>query len=185
MSKKASHQISYNLLQILEQRFNQNKDRHPAIQWNTVLDRLTKMPEKLQVLDKMETTGGEPDVVSINEKKKEIIFFDCAEESPKDRRSLCYDEDALLSRKQHPPKDSAINLAKHIGISILTEEQYRHLQTLGKFDLKTSSWILTPESIRTLGGALFCDRRYNAVFTYHNGADSYYAARGFRGCLYV
>ncbi|HNM06623.1 MAG TPA: DUF4256 domain-containing protein, partial [Leptospiraceae bacterium] len=141
--------------------------------------------DKLRSLSEMERTGGEPDVVAYDKKTDEFIFFDCSAESPKDRRSLCYDREALDSRKEHKPKNSAADMAEEMGIELLTEEQYRELQTLGKFDLKTSSWIRTPEKIRKLGGAVFCDRRYDTVFLYHNGAESYYAARGFRGSLRV
>jgi hypothetical protein len=142
-------------------------------------------PDKLWTLNEMETTGGEPDVVSYDKKNDEYIFYDCSPESPKGRRSICYDDEALEARKEHKPEDSAINMATSMGIEMLTEEQYRELQQLGNFDLKTSSWVKTPAAVRELGGALFCDRRYNHVFTYHNGAESYYAARGFRGSLSV
>ena len=155
------------------------------IEWVKVKARLEANPEKLWSLDEMETTGGEPDVVGYDKKTGEYIFYDCSAESPKERRSLCYDREALESRKEHKPKNSAIDMAAEMGIELLTEEQYRELQMLGEFDLKTSSWIKTPSAIRELGGAVFCDRRYNHVFLYHNGAESYYAARGFRGLLRI
>lgn len=173
------------LLKTLKTRFEKNVNRHKGILWSAVQAKLESNPDKLSPLHEMERTGGEPDVVGIDKKTKEIIFFDCSEESPKERRSLCYDREALNARKEHKPKNSAMDMAVSMGIEILTEEQYRELQTLGHFDLKTSSWIQTPSAIRKLGGALFCDRRYNTVFTYHNGAESYYAARGFRGSLKV
>ncbi|MGZ8538034.1 MAG: DUF4256 domain-containing protein, partial [Flavisolibacter sp.] len=161
-----------------------------GLEWNIVQLKLETDPdsyrdEKLWTLNEMETTGGEPDVVAYDKKMDEIIFYDCAEESPKGRRSICYDGEALESRKEHKPKNNAVDMATAMGIELLSEEQYRELQKLGKFDLKTSSWIKTPGAIRELGGALFCDRRYNQVFLYHNGAESYYAARGFRGLLRV
>ena len=155
------------------------------IEWAKVKARLEANPEKLWSLDEMEATGGEPDVVGYDKKTGEYIFYDCSAESPKERRSLCYDREALESRKEHKPKNSAIDMAAEMGIELLTEEQYRELQTLGEFDLKTSSWIKTPSAIRELGGAVFCDRRYNNVFLYHNGAESYYAVRGFRGSLRI
>lgn len=173
------------IIKILQIRFEQNMNRHKGIKWVEVQTKLEADPGKLWSLNEMEVTGGEPDVVSYDKKSDEYIFYDCSAESPKGRRSLCYDEDALESRKQHKPKDSALNMAAYMGIELLNEEQYRYLQTLGEFDLKTSSWIVTPGNIRELGGALFCDRRYNTVFTYHNGAESYYAARGFRASLRV
>jgi hypothetical protein len=159
--------------------------RHEAQDWVKVQARLEADAEKLWPLFEMERTGGEPDVVGFDKKTGEYVFFDCSAESPKGRRSLCYDRAALDSRKEHKPADSAVDAAAAIGIEILTEEQYRELQKLGEFDLKTSSWVKTPSEIRILGGAIFCDRRYNTVFTYHNGAESYYAARGFRGSLRV
>jgi hypothetical protein len=174
---------SEELLQILKARFEKHKHRHPNIVWNDVQAKLEASPEKLWVLDEMEITGGEPDVVGQDEKSGEYLFVDCAAESPKGRRSICYDHEALESRKEHKPQNSALQLAADMGIELLTEKQYRDLQQLDKFDLKTSSWVTTPPSIRKLGGALFCDRRYDTVFTYHNGAESYYAARGFRGML--
>lgn len=173
------------LLGILKVRFDKNKKWHKDIEWNKVLAKLEANPDKLWSLNEMETTGGEPDVISFNKKTGEYLYCDCSIESPKDRRSLCYDREALNSRKENKPKNSAIDIATEMGIEILTEEEYRMLQTLGEFDLKTSSWIKTPSEIRKLGGALFCDRRYNSVFVYHNGAESYYAARGFRGAIWI
>lgn len=184
-NKALSASQSDDLISILKKRFEQNPNRHKGIDWKSIEAKLKTSTDKLWSLNEMEITGGEPDVVGVDKKTKEYIFFDCSPESPKDRRSICYDRAALNSRKEHKPKSSAEDMAAEIGITILTEEQYRYLQTLGAFDLKTSSWILTPEPIRKLGGALFCDRRYNQVFVYHNGAESYYAARGFRGALYV
>ena len=171
------------LLKILQQRFEKNMSRHKGLEWSKVQITLERNPGKLWSLNEMERTGGEPDVVGFDKKTREYIFYDCSAESPSGRRSLCYDKAALESRKEHKPKDSAVNMASAMGIELLTEEQYRQLQQLGNFDLKTSSWIQTPGEIRKLGGAIFCDRRYNTVFTYHNGAESYYAARGFRGVL--
>lgn len=173
------------LLHTLKTRFEKNKERHKGIEWSDVLTKLEANAEKLWSLHEMETTGGEPDVVDFDKKAGEYIFYDCSAESPKDRRSLCYDHEALESRKEHKPKNSALQMATEMGIELLTEDKYRQLQKTGKFDTKTSSWITTPAEIRELGGALFCDRRYNHVFTYHNGAESYYAARGFRGMLRV
>jgi len=173
------------LLNTLKARFEKNKSRHKGIDWSSVHARLEANPGKLWTLDEMEVTGGEPDVVGFDKKTGEYIFFDCAPESPKGRRSICYDHQALESRKEHKPANSAVQMAANMGIEILTEQQYRELQQLGNFDLKTSSWILTPPAIRKLGGALFCDRRYDTVFLYHNGAESYYGARGFRGSLRV
>ena len=173
------------LIEILKIRFEQNMQRHLDLDWKKIEEKLIVNPKKLKALQVMEDTEGEPDVIGFDAKNDEFLFVDCSVESPKGRRSLCYDAEALASRKQHKPADSAVNLAKHIGISLLTEQQYRDLQKLGEFDLKTSSWIDTPKAIRALGGALFCDRRYDQVFTYHNGAESYYAARGFRGMLRV
>jgi len=183
--KTLSPKQSEELLKTLKARFEKNKNRHKGIEWIKVEAKLKKSTDKLWSLSEMEQTGGEPDVVGYNTKKGEYIFYDCSMESPGGRRSLCYDAEALASRKEHKPKDSAVNMAAAMGIELLTEEQYRELQNLGEFDLKTSSWIKTPDKIRKLGGALFCDRRYDTVFTYHNGAESYYAARGFRGCLKV
>lgn len=173
------------LLATLKSRFEKHSNRHKGLDWSKVQAKLEKNLEKLWCLSEMETTGGEPDVVAHDKKSGEYVFFDCSAESPKGRRSVCYDHEALAARKEHKPKDSAINMAAAMGIELLTEEQYRELQQLGEFDTKTSSWIQTPSDIRKLGGALFCDRRYNQVFLYHNGADSYYAARGFRGSLRV
>lgn len=172
-------------LKNLEARFEKNKDRHKGIQWKDVQAKLEKNPKKILALSKMEATEGEPDLVAYDKKADEYIFFDCSAESPKGRRSICYDREALESRKAHKPKNSAIDMAAEIGIEILTEEQYKQLQTLGEFDLKTSSWLRTPKHIRDLGGAIFGDRRFDTVFIYHNGAESYYGVRGFRGCLRV
>lgn len=173
------------LLGILKSRFEKNMNRHKGIEWNSVEKKLVANPGKLLSLSEMENSGGEPDVVMIEKKSGEFIFYDCAPESPKGRRSICYDGEALASRKENKPADSAIEMAKEMGITILNEQEYRALQELGNFDLKTSSWIATPADVRKLGGALFADRRYNKVFVYHNGAESYYAARGFRGSLRV
>ena len=164
----------------LQQRFEQYVARHPQLTWSEVLSKLQAQPEKVQSLHWMEQTGGEPDLIQFEQNNNEYYFVDCAEESPRGRRSLCYDAEALAARKQNPPQDSAIHLAQKMGTTLLTEQQYRELQHIGNFDQKTSSWVYTPEAIRALGGALFCDRRYGQVFTYHNGAESYYAARGFR-----
>ena len=173
------------LLKTLKARFEKNSNRHKGIEWAKVQAKLEAHADKLWSLDEMESTGGEPDVVGQDKKTGEYIFFDCAAESPKERRSICYDHEALESRREHKPENSAVEMAADMGIDILTEEQYRELQQLGEFDLKTSSWVKTPPAIRKLGGAVFCDRRYNHIFLYHNGAESYYAARGFRGCLSV
>jgi hypothetical protein len=173
------------LLKTLKARFEKNMNRHKGLDWAKVQARLEANPQKLRSLNEMETTGGEPDVVGHDKKSGEYIFYDCSAESPKGRRRICYDHEALEARKENKPKDSAVNMAATMGIELLTEEQYRELQKLGNFDLKTSSWVKTPPEIRKLGGALFCDRRYNQVFLYHNGADSYYAARAFRGSLRV
>ena len=183
--KKLSAEQSTELLHLLKVRFEKNAKRHKGVQWEKVEARLKSNADKLWSLNEMEYTGGEPDVVAQDKKSGEIIFYDCSAESPKGRRSVCYDRRALDARKEHKPGNSAMDLASEIGIEILTEEQYRELQQLGEFDTKTSSWIITPPEIRRLGGALFCDRRYETVFVYHNGADSYYAARGFRGSLRV
>lgn len=183
--KDLSPQQQEELLGTLEARFEKNPTRHNGLRWADVAAKLATAKEKLWSLHQMETTGGEPDVVGYDEKTGEYIFFDCAPESPKGRRSVCYDHEALEARKEHKPKDSAANMAVAMGIELLTEAQYRELQTLGSFDTKTSSWVQTPAAVRDLGGALFCDRRYNQVFLYHNGAESYYAARGFRGTLKV
>jgi len=173
------------LLQTLKTRFEQNMDRHKHLEWPKVESKLKANPKKLWSLDDMEITGGEPDVIGYDQKTDEFLFCDCAAESPKGRRSLCYDREALDSRKEHKPQNSTLDVAASMGIEVLTEEQYRELQQLGKFDTKTSSWIKTPAEIRKLGGAIFADYRYGQVFVYHNGAESYYAARGFRGCLRV
>ena len=173
------------LLGTLKARFEKNIIRHKGIAWPEVQAKLEANPDKLSSLNEMESTGGEPDVVGHDKKSGEYIFYDCSAESPSGRRSLCYDREALDSRKENKPKGSALELAAAIGVELLTEEQYRDLQKLGNFDTKTSSWVKTPSEIRKLGGAIFCDRRYNTVFTYHNGAESYYAARGFRGLLKV
>jgi hypothetical protein len=173
------------LIETLRKRFEDNMGRHKGIKWEKVRERLEADARKLWSIAEMDRTGGEPDVVGRDKKTGEVIFFDCSPESPKGRRSVCYDPDALKSRKEHKPKHSALGMASEMGIEILTEDQYRDLQKLGEFDLKTSSWIATPDEIRKLGGALFCDRRYDTIFTYHNGAESYYGARGFRGSLRV
>ena len=183
--KKLNAKDQQALMQTLKERFEKNKHRHENILWSDVEARLQSKPEKLWSLNEMEASGGEPDVVEFDKKTGEVIFFDCAAESPKGRRSFCYDRKALDARKENKPKNSAMDVANEMGVELLTEEQYRQLQKLGEFDLKTSSWVKTPEAIRKLGGAVFCDRRYNTVFLYHNGAESYYAARGFRGALWV
>jgi hypothetical protein len=177
--------MSMELLSTLKQRFDLYPQRHLSINWNDVAIRLETQPDKLQSLAKMEATGGEPDVVGLDATTGEIIFYDCSPESPSGRRSLCYDQLALDTRKDNKPKDSAQGIAMDMGVKLLTEEQYRHLQSLGKFDQKTSSWIETPSAIRALKGALFADFRYGQTFVYHNGAESYYAARGFRAALRV
>jgi Protein of unknown function (DUF4256) len=173
------------LLSALKARFDKNTNRHKDLDWAKVQAKLEASTERLWSLSEMERTGGEPDVIGYDKKAAEYIFYDCSAESPKGRRSLCYDREALQSRKEAKPKDSAINMAATMNVELLTEEQYRELQKLGEFDTKTSSWVKTPSDIRKLGGAVFCDRRYNTVFLYHNGAESYYAARGFRGLLRV
>jgi hypothetical protein len=173
------------LLKALQSRFEKNMNRHKGLEWVKVQAKLEAKPEKLWSLNEMERTGGEPDVVGHDKKTGEYIFYDCSFESTAGRRSLCYDREALESRKEHKPKNNAADMAASMGIELLTEEQYRELQKLGEFDTKTSSWVKTPSNIRKLGGAIFCDRRYNTVFVYHNGADSYYAARGFRGWVRV
>ena len=184
-TKQLSAAQAEELLKILKNRFEQNMNRHTGMEWVKVQAKLEASPSKLWSLDDMESTGGEPDVVAYDQKADEYTFFDCAAESPKGRRSICYDHQALEARKEHKPKDSAINMAADMGVAILTEAQYRYLQDLGNFDTKTSSWIETPAEIRKLGGAIFADRRYNKVFVYHNGAESYYAARAFRASLKV
>ncbi len=176
---------SEELLKTLQARFEKNMNRHKDLAWSKVQARLEANPEKLLALNEMEKSSGEPDVIGLDKKTGEYIFYDCAAESPKDRRSICYDREALDSRKENKPKNNAVDMAAAIGIELLTEEQYRELQKLGEFDLKTSSWVRTPPNIRKLGGALFCDRRFDTVFTYHNGAESYYAGRAFRGSLKV
>lgn len=181
--KKLSPEQHEELLRILKTRFEKNRNRHKSLEWAKVRTKLEANPEKLWSLHEMEATSGEPDVVAYDKKTDEYIFYDCSAESPKGRRSVCYDTEALEARKEHKPKNSALGMAEDMGIEILTEEQYRQLQELGEFDKKTSSWVQTPIAIRELGGALFCDRRYDHVFLYHNGAESYYGARGFRGLL--
>jgi hypothetical protein len=183
--KELSIKQRQELLETLRERFEKNIRRHRGVEWSTVEAKLSASPTKLWVIGEMERTGGEPDVIAVDKKTGEFVFYDCSPESPKERRSLCYDRQALDARRENKPKDDAITMAASIGIEILTEDEYRALQKLGEFDLKTSSWVATPADIRNLGGAIFCDRRYNTVFTYHNGADSYYAARGFRGSLRV
>src|SRR5579872_2093658 len=173
------------LLGTLKARFEKNMNRHKGLEWANVQARLEAHAEKLRSLNEMERTGGEPDVVGHDKKTREYIFFDCSSESPKGRRSLCYDREALESRKENKPKGNVLDMADAMGVELLTEEQYRELQKLGTFDAKTSSWVKTPSAIRKLGGALFCDRRFDTVFVYHNGAESYYAARAFRGLLRV
>ena len=180
-----SPQEGEELLKALKARFEKNMNRHKGLKWAEVQAKLEANTEKLWSLNEMERTGGEPDVVRYDKKTGEYIFYDCSAESPKGRRSVCYDGEALESRKEHKPKDNAIDMATAMGIELLTEEQYRELQQLGNFDTKTSSWVRTPSDIRGLGGALFCDRRYGNVFVYHNGAESYYGARAFRGSLRV
>jgi hypothetical protein len=181
LSRKQREEV----LRALEARFEKNMNRHPALAWAEVQAKLEANPEKLFSIHEMEKTGGEPDVVGHDKRTGEYTFYDCSAESPKGRRSICYDRAALESRKEHKPADNAMDMAAAMGIELLTEEQYRALQKLGNFDTKTSSWVKTPSEIRKLGGALFCDRRYDTVFVYHNGAESYYAARGFRGSLRV
>ncbi|YCA45122.1 DUF4256 domain-containing protein [Bacillus sp. JZ8] len=183
--KELSQEQSAELLTVLKDRFEKNMNRHKGIEWAKVQAKLDENTEKIWSLNEMERTGGEPDVVGYDKKKDEYIFCDCSAESPKGRRSVCYDREALESRKKHKPENNAIDMAASMGIELLNEEQYRALQELENFDKKTSSWVQTPTDIRELGGALFCDRRYGHVFVYHNGAESYYAARGFRGSLMV
>jgi len=183
--KSLSPQESSELLEVLKTRFGKNLDRHKGIEWAKVQSKLEAAPEKLWSISEMERTGGEPDVVGFDKATGEYLFYDCSAESPKGRRNVCYDREALNSRKEFKPGNSAIDMATEMGIEILTEDQYKELQQLGNFDLKTSSWIKTPDKIRKLGGGLFCDRRFDTVFVYHNGAESYYAARGFRGSLRV
>ena len=183
--KELSEEQQEELLRVLKTRFDKNINRHKGLEWTKVQARLEADTEKLWSLNEMESTGGEPDVVGYDNLEGEYIFYDCSAESPKGRRSICYDREALESRKEFKPGNNAIDMAAAMGIEILSEQQYRELQKLGEFDTKTSSWVLTPAEIRKRGGAIFCDRRYNHVFVYHNGAESYYAVRGFRGLLRV
>ncbi|MXN89822.1 DUF4256 family protein [Flavobacterium sp. Sd200] len=183
--KKVTSEQQQELFSVLKKRFEKNMNRHKHVTWTNVLARLENNDGKLWSLYLMEETGGEPDVVDFDKNTGEYIFYDCSAESPKERRSLCYDHEALEGRKEHKPESSAVVMAEELGIELLNEEQYRYLQTLGNFDAKTSSWIVTPAAIRKLGGAVFADYRYETVFVYHNGAQSYYAARGFRGMLRV
>lgn len=185
MKKEVTPKQREELINILKTRFEKNMNRHKGLEWAKVQAKLEANTEKLWSLNEMEKTGGEPDVVGHDKKTGEYIFYDCSPETPKDRRSICYDQKALDARKEHKPKNSAVNMANAMGVELLTEEQYRELQQLGNFDTKTSSWILTPADIRKLGGAIFADYRYGTVFVYHNGAESYYAGRGFRGSLRV
>ncbi|MCA0447960.1 MAG: DUF4256 domain-containing protein [Bacteroidetes bacterium] len=182
---KLTPEQSEKLISVLKDRFEKNRKRHQNLDWTKIEKKLKFSPEKLWSLSEMERTGGEPDVVGLDNTTGEYLFFDCSAESPAGRRSLCFDKKALDSRKENKPQNSAQDLATEIGVELLSEAQYRELQKLGNFDLKTSSWVKTPDEIRKLGGALFCDRRYDTVFVYHNGAESYYAARGFRGLLRV
>ena len=183
--KKLSKQFQDELISFLKSRFEKNKNLHKGIAWKDVQDRLEAKPNKIWSLHEMEKTGGEPDVVGQDKKTGEYIFYDCSADTPKGRRSICYDRKALDSRKAHKPANTAMDMAASMGVEILTEEQYRSLQQMGSFDTKTSSWVLTPDKIRKLGGAIFCDRRFDTVFTYHNGAESYYGGRGFRAWLKV
>jgi len=183
--KELSSRERKELLGALRARFERNMNRHQGLEWAKIQEKMASNPEKLWSLSEMERTGGEPDVVGHDEKTGEYIFYDCAAESPKGRRTVCYDREALEARKEHKPQNNAVDMAASMGIELLTEGQYRELQELGNFDAKTSSWVKTPSDIRKLGGAIFCDRRYDHVFVYHNGAESYYAARGFRGWLRV
>lgn len=184
-AKKITATQREELLETLKARFESNRSRHNGLEWSRIEAKLKANPEKLWSLNEMETTGGEPDVIGFAKKTGEFIFYDCSAESPKGRRSVCYDRAALESRKEHKPANNAVDIAAAMGIELLSEAEYRQLQELGAFDMKTSSWIQTPPAIRKLGGALFCDRRYDTIFVYHNGAESYYAARGFRGSLRV
>lgn len=183
--QELSQDLTRELFKTLNVRFEKNINRHKGLEWLDVQAKLEANPEKIRPLNEMEKTGGEPDVVGLDKKTGEYLFYDCSAESPAGRRNVCYDREALDTRKEHKPANSALDMAAAMGIEILTEEQYRELQKVGKFDLKTSSWVKTPPEIRRLGGAIFCDRRYDTVFVYHNGAESYYAARGFRGSLRV
>ncbi|RYY55668.1 MAG: DUF4256 domain-containing protein [Chitinophagaceae bacterium] len=183
--KKLPADQQASLLKVLEARFLKNRSRHKGIEWTAVLARLEAAPQKVWSLDEMERTGGEPDVVAFDKKSGEYTFYDCSPETPKERRSICFDREALDSRKEHKPANTAMDMAAEMGIEILSETEYYELQKIGEFDLKTSTWIRTPPEVRKLGGALFCDRRFGRVFTYHNGASSYYGVRGFRGSLKV
>lgn len=183
--KELSPERREELFKTLKARFEKNMNRHKWLVWNKVQEKLEANPQKLWSLNEMEITGGEPDVVEFDDNTGEYVFYDCSAETPKGRRSICYDREALDLRKEHKPESNAEDMAADLGIEILTEEQYRRLQEIGSFDTKTSSWVKTPERIRKLGGAIFCDRRYDTVFVYHNGADSYYSVRGFRGLLKV
>ncbi len=185
MKKELLSEDRTEFLTELKTRFEKNMNRHKGLEWAKVEAKLEADAKKLRSLSEMERSGGEPDVVGFDKKTGEIIFYDCSPESPKGRRSVCFDRAAWESRKEHKPENNAIDMAAGMGIEILTEEEYRELQKLGEFDLKTSSWVKTPRDVRSLGGALFCDRRYGRVFTFHNGAESYYGARGFRGSLRV
>ncbi|EXB25300.1 hypothetical protein J537_2705 [Acinetobacter baumannii 1437282] len=184
-NKKLDLEQVARLFDILKQRFEQNMHRHKDLNWADIEGRLQQQPEKLWSLHQMEETGGEPDIIVLDAQSLEIVFYDCVVETPKGRRSLCYDRAALDARKEHKPDNNAIDVAEAMGVELLTEEQYRQLQAIEHFDLKTSSWVKTPEDVRALGGAIFCDSRYGRVFTYHNGAQSYYATRGFRGRLKI
>ena len=184
-NKELTAEQSIALHIVLKARFDKNTNRHKGLEWDKINAKLENNPEKLWSLNEMERTGGEPDVVGYDKTTDEYLFYDCSAESPKDRRSVCYDREALESRKEHKPKNSALEMASEMGVALLTEEEYRKLQQLGNFDTKTSSWIQTPADIRKLGGAVFADFRYGTVFVYHNGAESYYAARGFRGSLKI
>lgn len=185
MKTEEAYMADLELINLLKKRFEENMDRHKSLEWADVQARLEAHAEKLRSLSEMERTGGEPDVVDQDKETGEYIFYDCSAESPKGRRGVCYDREALESRKEHKPENSAVDMAAAMGIEILTEDQYRKLQQLGSFDTKTSSWVKTPAHIRKLGGAIFCDRRYDTVFVYHNSADAYYGVRGFRGSLKV
>ena len=185
MAQKLTSKEAETILNILKERFHKYKNRHEAIDWNKVQEKLKSDPKKLWSLNEMERTGGEPDVISYDKKTDQYTFFDCSEQSPAGRRSICYDNEALAARKENKPKNSAIGMASEIGVEILTEDQYRQLQKLGKFDTKTSSWLKTPPAIRKLGGAIFADYRFETIFVYHNGADSYYAGRAFRSSLTI